>query len=406
MDETLLFAGTALADITPPLEVGLLTSSVKGLYEAFDSVRTPLKARVLALKDGNEMFALVALDLLALNDTAVGGWEDFKNGLCGELPAHKVILTCTHTHNAPESVALSGLYLTPIYKEWLKDVQHKVKQAIGQAIAGLLPCKVSVDIEELAGYSLLRRIPSPEGVVMSDAVQPIAPYLLEREPVDRRVHSIRFEGEDNQAIAILVHAVCHPVHEMCLPHISAEFPGEMCAALEEQGLYGMPFFLNGAAGDINPPTVSCGPAYAREHGRAIAEAATKKSGQAISGSGLAFLNSSMKLKIRPGSQVDNAGDAIARLKVIRIGHLGIVFLPGEPFTETALAIEKNSPFEHTIIAAYAENNIGYLPPMKAFREGGYESGPGKWSFVEPDADLLLTEEAGKLLDELYKDLSD
>lgn len=395
MEQTQLLAGTSVTDITPPLEVGLLTSSVKGSYEPFESVRLPLKARVLVLGTLKDLVAIVSLDLLALNDTATGGWQRFKEGLSGVIPPERIIITCTHTHNGPESVALSGLYKTPVYKKWLADVQHKVKEAILKAAMAARPCNASFAVGVLEGYTLLRRIPTPEGVIMSDAVQPIAPELMNRQPVDRRVHSVAFRDQHGDTIATLVHAVCHPVHEMLLPHISAEFPGEMCLALEASGEHGMPMFLNGAAGEINPPTVSCGPAYAQRHGRALAELVQQQERSSCENA-FSHAHSVMQFPLRPEAGMTQA-DALARFSVIRIGSLAMVFIPGEPFTETAFAIERNSPFAHTIVTAYAENTIGYIPTAKAFEEGGYETGPGKWSYLSEDADTLITTEALRLL---------
>ena len=54
MNESSLQAGASVTDITPPLEVGLLTSSVNGTYAPFESVRLPLKARVLVLRFADE----------------------------------------------------------------------------------------------------------------------------------------------------------------------------------------------------------------------------------------------------------------------------------------------------------------------------------------------------------------
>lgn len=89
----------------------------------------------------------------------------------------------------------------------------------------------------------------------------------------------------------------------------------------------------------------------------------------------------------------NSNDAIARFAAIRIGSVAILFLPGEPFTDTALQIQQNSPFKHTIVTAYSENNIGYIPTLLASQQGGYEAGPGKWSFLEPGTDAVLIKEA-------------
>lgn len=399
MNQFTLRAGVAVTDITPPLEVGLLTSSVEGRYAPFTSVRLPLKARVLVLSGGPATIALVSLDLLALSDTSTGGWEAFKQGMAGDVPAEHIIITCTHTHNAPESVALSPLYLTPVYRTWLHEVQQQIRNAINTALKGAKECTVSIGSSVLEGYSLQRRIPTPEGIVMSDSLQPIAPELMRREPVDRRVHTIRFSTGD-EVIATVVHAVCHPVHEMCLPHISPDFPGELCLALEAAGGNGMAMYLNGAAGDINPPTVSEGPAAAKEHGEALAGVVQQSVYAApLAGAKLAFAHRDITFGVRT-TAVTNPADAHASVNAVALGQLAIVFLPGEPFTATALEIESASPFQHTIIAAYAENTIGYIPDLKGFAEGGYEAGPGKWSFLETGAAAELQATAHQLLNEL------
>ena len=389
-----------MADITPPLEVGLLSSSIKGTYVMFESVRLPLNARVLVLESGNELVAVVALDLLALSDTSVGGWEHFKKGLSSIIPLHKIILTCTHTHNAPESAGLSHLYLTEAYCNWLNDTQKAISNAIIQAVQSLQPCEVFYSVDILKGFSLQRRIYTSKGIVMSDSVQPISNELMQKQPIDHRVHAIRFKNGD-KVVATVVQAACHPVHEMCIPHISAEFPGELCAALEASGKNGLPLFLNGAAGDINPPTVSMGATDARKHGEALAKIVTQQEGLRTDEWEVRSGYKEWQLPIRTEMSVMNRADAVARVNVITLGQLAIVFLPGEIFTETALVIEKASPFAQTIVVGFSENNIGYVPTERAFDEGGYETGPGKWSFLPRGADKIIAAKALELLQELY-----
>ncbi len=404
MDHSQLLAGTSVADITPPLKVGLLTSSVNGLYEPFESVRLPLKARVLVLKSQLEQVAIVSLDLLSLNDTSVGGWEQFKKGMADVIPADRIILCYIHTHTAPESGAISDLYLTELHKNWLSQVQLKVNQSINEALRNARPCSMSFATSVLNDHSLQRRIKTPSGIIMSDSVQPISPELMQKEPVDRRVNSICLNDLNGAGIATIVHAVCHPVHEMCMPHVSSDFPGEMCIALEASGENGMAMFLNGAAGNTNPPTVSMGPEYARRHGVALASLATRQMKQSkLDTSVFSFRSTEIQLAIRSGSGVVNQSDALARLSAIRIGSMAILFLPGEPFIEIASEIEKSSPFEKTIIVGYGENNIGYIPIEEAFTEGGYEIGPGKWSFLEIGADQIIKEKGIRLLEELYNE---
>lgn len=402
MKENQLQAGTAVTDITPPLEVGLLTSSTKGTYAAFESVRLPLYARVLVLRSGNEVVAMVALDLLTMNDTAVNGWERFKKSIAGSISFNRIIITCTHTHNAPESCALSNLYLSADYQQWLEGIEQKISHAINEAMDALQACRVAVASDSLEDWSLQRRIATNKGIIMSDSVQPIAPELMVREPVDRRVRMITLQGLEGTVIATIVHAVCHPVHEMCMPHVSSDYPGELCKALELAGDHGMPLFLNGAAGDINPPTVSDGPEYARQHGQALATLVQNKTGGlSLNTSAFGYSHTTYRFVTRPEAKITNEEDALGRLYVLSIGSLAIVFLPGEPFVELALEIENNSPFEHTVVVGYAENYIGYILTARAFDEGGYEAGPGKWSYLEKGAGMQLCKEAVGLLEEVY-----
>jgi len=163
----------------------------------------------------------------------------------------------------------------------------------------------------------------------------------------------------------------------------------------------MPMFLNGAAGDTNPPTVSMGPGSAHKHGVALANVVQQmKNMKAVDTSVFKTASSVLQFPIRQETGIINLRDAIARFSALRIGEIALLFLPGEPFTETAWAIEKDSPFQNTVIIAYSENNIGYIPTEEAFDLGGYEAGPGKWSYLEKGTDKLIYNEAIRLLNEL------
>jgi neutral ceramidase len=285
----------------------------------------------------------------------------------------------------------------------LNTVKATIKQAIDEAVSRLRSCSLSVTTTRLEAHSLQRRIPTEAGIIMSDSIQPIAPALLLREPVDRRVHILALHDMQGIAISTIVHAICHPVHEMCMPHISPDYPGELCMSLEAAGTYGMPLFLNGAAGDTNPPTVSEGPAFAHAHGKALAELVQNNTASlVVDASALRLAHGAYQVNVRSGVHISNEKDALARLNVLCIGPLALVFLPGEFFIELAYDIERDSPFEHTIVVGYAENNIGYVPTLAAFEEGGYEAGPGKWSFLEKEAGPKLCKEALRLLNKLYQ----
>ena len=103
-------AGAAKIDITPPLNVGILMSSIEGKWSPFKAIRKPLYARVVVLTAGTQQVAIVSLDLLGLTDTSVGGWERFKRSLGEIIPKDNIIIHSTHTHSAPETLALTALY--------------------------------------------------------------------------------------------------------------------------------------------------------------------------------------------------------------------------------------------------------------------------------------------------------
>lgn len=403
MSQTVFRVGIGVSDITPPLEVGFLTSSVNGTYAPFESVRAPLKVRVIALEAGTDLVVLVSLDLLGLNGDAVYGWERFKAASCGAVPAQRVIITCTHTHSAPESLALSDLYASEPYKRWLADLEGTIGKTISAAILSLEKVStIELTTSTLDGFSLQRRIVSPDGVTMSDSMQPVAPDLFEKGPIDRRIRVLRFLSDGGHAVASIIHAVCHPVHEMLSPHVSPDFPGELCAMWESNPANGFPMFLNGAAGNVNPPTVSCGEAYAVKHARAIMQKVTAGSnvwGEAITG--LYQLSESLSFSKRPGLDLADA-DVTVVINMLRIGEMALVFLPGEPFVETALRIEQHSPFEHTVVIGYSECSVGYIPTGSAFAEGGYEVGPGKWSYLEADAEARIFGAAVAMLNRLHE----
>jgi neutral ceramidase len=399
-----LKAGVAAVDITPPCNAGLLMSSSQGLWAPFESVRKPLHARILALESAGRKVVLVSLDLLGLSGRALGGWARFKRSLApaGGLLPQDVVLACTHTHASPETMALTGLYRTAPFQAWVRTIQRNIAQGIAAALEASKPCNIALISTELAGFSLQRRIPTACGIKMSDSLQPIPPEWMDRDPIDHRVRALVFNGQDGIPLATLGHATCHPVHEMCIPQVSPDFPGEFCSALASNPMAGFTIYLNGTAGDVNPPTVSAGAETAMRHGDALARAVTNAwdARTAIPAPLLRFRRKSVSLPVRLLNGTAARRNCIAHISALRIGPIALLFLPGEIFIETGRKIESQSPFPTTIVTTLCESTIGYVPTERAFREGGYEVGPGKWSFVQPAAEPLLVEASVALLQQL------
>ena len=62
-----------------------------------------------------------------------------------------------------------------------------------------------------------------------------------------------------------------------------------------------------------------------------------------------------------------------QVEVWRIGEVGIVSMPGEPFAEIGVAVRNASPFAHTMFCGYSDGIGGdYLPTTCEYDHGGYE----------------------------------
>ena len=62
----------------------------------------------------------------------------------------------------------------------------------------------------------------------------------------------------------------------------------------------------------------------------------------------------------------------AEIQVIRIADSVWITAPMEVLAETGLKIKKESPHEHTFIAAISNGYLHYAPPASYYPRGGYE----------------------------------
>ena len=61
------------------------------------------------------------------------------------------------------------------------------------------------------------------------------------------------------------------------------------------------------------------------------------------------------------------------MQMLSIGDLGLVGVPGEPFTHTVLDIKAESPRAFTGVISYANDYQGYFPDAHSIQEGSYEA---------------------------------
>jgi len=395
--------GASASEITPPLEVGLLMSSSRQLWEPFDGVRLPLCARALVVEKADRRVAVVALDLLGLAGEAVGGIPQFKQQVAAAaghaVRPDELILTSTHTHSSPESAALTDLYETEAFKDWTRQLAHRIGAAVRDAAGSMQPCQLRVGSHRAPGMTVNRRIRTTQGIASVRRQLPPELVIGPEGPNDDWVRVAAFVARSGEPAAILVNFTAHPVLEMCIKQVSPDYPGEMCLELQRRHPGALPLFLQGAAGNINPPTMERDPANARRYGRRLAQLVDRALGQLepVEGDELAVRGKTVRLPVRSAAGELEPEPLETKITALRIGNAAFSFLPGEPFVEIAVAVRGASPWAFTAVVGYAEDYIGYIPTDRAFQNGGYETRPGRWSRVAVGSEKIICQEAIKLL---------
>ncbi|HIQ20105.1 MAG TPA: hypothetical protein EYH34_02540 [Planctomycetes bacterium] len=403
-----LWVGVAVEEITPPLEVGLLMSSSAGRWEAFESVRLPLQARALVLSDGKRRFALVGLDLIGLAGQAVGGIDAFKAEVAhhagGRFRPSDMVLASSHTHTGPESIALTDLRHTKAFAEWTNELVVRIGSAIRRAAESAAPCRLVLGQVQAGGMAVNRRIVTRRGIASVRRKLPADEVIGPEGPVDDRLRVAALVGRNGRPLAMVVHFAAHPVLEMCIKHVSPDYPGEMLLELERRHPGCTPLFLQGACGNINPPTMERTVANCRRYGQRLAELADEAFKRARPAAVRPLVWGWRKIQL-PWRDLDGKPQPSpleTSIGALRLGDAAWGFLPGEPFVEIGLDIVGASPWPFTAVVGYADDYIGYLPTDRAFDNGGYEIGPGRWSRVDRGSQRIVTDGAIQLLHSLRK----
>lgn len=383
-------------------------SSSRKAWEPFEGVRLPLHARALVLQEGGHRIALVSLDLLGVGGEAVGGFGWFKVAVCAAadqlVRSDYLVLACSHTHSSPESAALTDLYRTEPFKKWTGHLVKQIGSAIRDAKAAVRPCKLLVGTRAAPGISVNRRIETTEGIASVRRELPPEVVIGPEGPNDDNVRVAMFVDGSGEPVSILVNATAHPVLEMCIKQVSPDYPGEMSRELIRRYPGVVPLFLQGACGNINPPTMERSAANSRRYGRNLADTVDKSLGdlQEVKGAEQAIRWKSIELPGRAVAGEPSPDPVRASIGALRLGNAVFVFLPGEPFVEIALAIREASPWPFTAVVGYAEDYIGYIPTDRAFENGGYETRPGRWSRLAPGCEPIVRRASIELLGEFGK----
>ena len=260
-------AGAARLEITPPPGTQLCGAVGVRKFKAGD-ILDPLYARVFILESGKRKICIISLDVMVLDEDCTRAIRQAAQAEYGFAP-EAVMVHATQTHSAP---ALGHIMLDPDFKDvppemaWLRGVDPdyqalavpRIIETIKRAHENLRPASIGSGSGIEGRFAFNRRAVRRDGTVFMPHYawqnNPLGPTeLLRMEgPADPEVGVLAVRDEDEKIISILVNYTCHPVHVFPKAMVSADWPGALCAALDETYEGCISLVINGCCGNINP----------------------------------------------------------------------------------------------------------------------------------------------------------
>jgi hypothetical protein len=370
-----------------------------------------LWAKALALEDAHGRRAvLITMDL-------VGIGRDLSKKVCAEIqrrfdiPRASIVLNASHTHTGP---VVAG-NLEPMYDldatqrklvdDYAAELTKNLVNVAGDALQNLKPAKLSYGAAE-ATIAVNRRN-NPEGQVPKLR----ADHKL-AGPVDHDVPVLAVHDADGALIAVAAGYACHAT-VLADYRYSGDWPGAAQLAIEARHPGAVALYWAGCGGDSNPlPRRSV--ALVRKYGDQFADAVDRalasprtplepKLQTAYREIDLPFgeLPSRAELQAQttepatPGqwarrmlADLDRNGALPSGypypIQLWRLGDkLNWIFLGGEVVVDYSLKLKAESGRDHTWVAAYSNDVMGYIPSRRVLDEGGYEGGGARLPYGLP-----------------------
>lgn len=437
-------AGAAETVITAPL--GVMLTGFGGRPTGATGLHDELYARALALETEGTRAAIVTADLLGLAFPLVDRIRALAAEQAG-IPADRLLLNCSHTHSGPATIRLRGLGEAD--DAYLDLLVRKIAGVIRMAADRLAPATLRFGTAPVQ-IGINRREKRPDGTV-----------VLGRNPegpIDPTVYVLRVDAPTGEPRALLFSHATHPV-TLGPANLSytADYPGYAVSTLRgieaRGGQLPVALFAQGCCGNINCLRVATTFEDARCLGTQLGAAAAIASEKAepLEGASLRAARETITLPFLPLQSVAEATAALERerarlaqaeatgagpglvrlyrgfvewaeehLRVARepeslpnqpfevqalaVGDTAFVGLPGEVFIELAREIQARSPFPRTVVLAYSNGCIGYVPTAEAHQSGGYEVTNAYQLYgtrmIAPESERLITDAAVRLLQRL------
>lgn len=419
-----LKAGFARVNINPEMGIPIRGYFIERLA---DGILDDIEVNVLALECNNERVLLISVDNCGIEQDLSLDYRKMVSEKTGVKMEH-ILISATHTHNAPEAVKNSGNELVKTYTQFLGK---RIVDAAAFAIEDLKEAKMGYGKGSAPNVAFIRRYVMKDGSIKTNPGVNNPEILRPVGDIDDSVNIIRFDREGADTI-IYVNFANHPdVIGGC--KISADWPGLLRKNVEKILDGTKCLFFNGAQGDVNHVNVHPengdlngmfidfdGVARGYLHAEHIARVITGGVLQAyakvnyvevdsvigkqkkisilsnkptaeelpeahrinnlhISGKDneLPFEGMMLTTVVAEAARMvrlENAPDSFDMIiSAIKIGPVGIIGIPGEPFSAIGKALKETCGFDMIIPCCNTNGKEGYFPMQDSYDEGGYEA---------------------------------
>lgn len=380
-------AGAARVSITPDLKsmpcmLGGYVSPER-LGKPATGVRDTCFARALVISDGKSRCVLVSLDLCFVP-------ESFRNAVFERIrdtgiSPDSLFLSATHTHSAPDPLALhsgntgpAGALTTydPKLTAWMAD---RVADAIKEADARQKPAQIGSGQMQGLGMNRNRR---------------------GENLTDDEMTCLKITDRDGSPIAAVFVYAAHPVYYGAdMLEVSGDWSGVFARQMEANLPGATVLFLNGAEGDASPNGSDEGTSsdkintYAAKlslKANALYQSIGVKPEGTLRGwihrvelgapiPHLFFLLAAGSLRVtqeQARELVNRLMPTSSPISLLQVGDALLIGLPGEPTAAVGLAVKKMARergFRNPAVVALTNGWLGYLVTAQQYRAGKYEA---------------------------------
>ncbi|MFK7817616.1 MAG: LamG-like jellyroll fold domain-containing protein [Planctomycetaceae bacterium] len=439
-----LKAGAAVTDITPPKLPVIVNGGMRS--RTVDKINTRISARSLAVSDGKTTLVIVVADSCMMPKSLLDETKQLASKRTG-VPADHMLISATHAHSAPSSMAALGTDADLNYVPFIKE---KLAESIVTALAEMKPAEVGFGKGNAADFTALRRwIRRPDRIgedpfgnktvrATMHAARNLDNVTGESGPEDPDLSLISFRSKTGKPIAVLANFSMHYFSDR---DISADYFGHFCNDLRDHIAPGSAFvgiMSHGCSGDIwrrdyTKPDNWDPKQTIRQYATGLVDITARvyEGIEYRSDVDVAMVERRLKMKYRVPNQqrlawaktiVAEMGDRLPEtqpeiyareqvllhelqeteivVQALRIGDIGIATTPCETYAITGLKIKAASPLPHNMVIELANGGDGYIPPPEQHLFGGYNTWAARSAGLEVQAEPKIAEACIGLLEQV------